>query len=140
MTTKTDTAGEHRGYDDEGHKVVVGWVNADGTEYLIGVTHCCGASSKATEYGIVCRSCYGECSQSLGADAHVVRGPESGIVTVPKGGWGWKEIDGRWQSVAPTEYVVREGEEILFTGTHGECVEYATAWNEAHPLERSDAR
>lgn len=66
-----DTSGEFRGYDDDGHKVVVGWVNADGSEYLIGLTKCCGASAKGSMSGIVCRSCYGVCSPGLGAEAEV---------------------------------------------------------------------
>lgn len=70
-----DTHGEFRGYDDEGHKVIVGWVNRDGTEYLVGLTHCCNATAKGTEAGIVCRSCYQHCSPSLGAEAHIVSQP-----------------------------------------------------------------
>ena len=71
MTTKTDTSGEFRGYDAEGHRVVVGWVNADGSEYLIGLTKCCQASAKGTSHGIACRACYEPCDQGLGAEATV---------------------------------------------------------------------
>jgi hypothetical protein len=58
--TAVDTTGEFRGYDAEGHKVVVGWVQRDGSEYLIAISKCCGASGKGSEsgsQGIVCRRC-----------------------------------------------------------------------------------
>jgi hypothetical protein len=71
MPEQTDTSGEFRGYDDEGHKVVVGFVNKDGSEYLWGLTHCCGATAKGTEAGIVCRACYRPCSPSLGGEARL---------------------------------------------------------------------
>jgi hypothetical protein len=67
--------GQHRGYDGEGHKVIVGWINQDGSEYLVGLTKCCGATGKGlmdeeTGDGYVgCRACYQEVSWSLGCEA-----------------------------------------------------------------------
>lgn len=72
-----DTTGQFRGWDEEGHRVIVGWRNlSDGSEYLYGLTLCCQASAKGSEYGIVCRACYGDCSPSLGAEATVVKLPD----------------------------------------------------------------
>lgn len=67
-----DTQGEFRGFDDEGHQVIVGWVNGDGTEYLVGLTHCCGKTATCVDDGsIVCRKCYADCSWSLAMEAAV---------------------------------------------------------------------
>lgn len=75
-----DTTGQFRGWDAEGHRVIVGWRNqSDGSEFLYGLTLCCGASAKGSEagtYGIVCRSCYEDCSPSLGGEATVVKLPD----------------------------------------------------------------
>lgn len=80
MTTETkDTTGEFRGWDEEGHRVIVGWVNRDGSEYLYGLTKCCQASAKGSEagtWGIVCRSCYDDCSPSLGGPATIAVLPD----------------------------------------------------------------
>jgi hypothetical protein len=65
------SVGQHRGYDDEGHKVIVGWVNPDGSEYLIGLTKCCEATGKGCDGYIGCRACYRECSPSLGGQAQL---------------------------------------------------------------------
>lgn len=129
MTEHRDTTGEFRGWDDEGHRVVVGWVNANGTEYLIGLTHCCGATSKGTEWGIVCRKCYGECSPSLGADARVVRGPDDGVVVVSRDGYRMVCVEGQgWKSIDPSEWIVLKGEETIFgPASHAEAQEFAAA-------------
>lgn len=78
-----DTTGQFRGWDAEGHKVIVGWRNqSDGSEYLYGLTLCCEASGKGLTdeedgYGYVgCRACYREVSPSLGGEATVVTLPD----------------------------------------------------------------
>lgn len=75
--TVTDTQGQFRGWDDEGHRVIVGWVNRDGTEYLVGLSKCCQATGKGlmdeeSGFGYVgCRACYHEVSPSLGGEARL---------------------------------------------------------------------
>lgn len=61
--------GQHRGFDPDGHKVVVGWVKEDGSEYLVGLTKCCEATAKGCDGYIGCRRCYEPCPAHLGAEA-----------------------------------------------------------------------
>jgi hypothetical protein len=64
-----DTSGEFRGHDIDGHKVVVGWVNKDGTEYLVGLTKCCEAAVTCDMDGyIVCKGCYELAPPHLGGE------------------------------------------------------------------------
>lgn len=75
MTTSTDTSGQYRGRDHAGHRVVVGWMNADGTEYLVGLTKCCNAAVTCCDDGsTVCKACYQEADPLLGGPAEVVSG------------------------------------------------------------------
>lgn len=61
-----------RGYDAEGHRVVVAWGEGEG-EYLMALSHCCGATGTCDEDGgLVCRSCYGDVSWALAGEAEVV--------------------------------------------------------------------
>lgn len=124
-----NTAGEFRGWDDEGHRVVVAWVNENGMEYLWGLTQCCQATATATEWGIACRACYGECSPSLGADARVVRGPDDGVVVVSRDGYRMVCVEGEgWKSIDPSEWIVLKGEETIFgPASHAEAQEFAAA-------------
>jgi hypothetical protein len=72
VTPRENTAGEFRGYDDEGHRVVVGWNNGDGSEYLVGLTKCCGAAATCDEDGdIVCKKCYHPVSWTLAMEAEI---------------------------------------------------------------------
>lgn len=72
-----------RGLDAEGHLVIchpdMPTHPETGDEYLYGLTACCHASATGTEYGLACRACYAECSDSLGGPAtlaaHVVETP-----------------------------------------------------------------
>lgn len=58
------------------------------------VTECCGASATGTEYGIACRSCYGECDDGIGTNAEMIERPA-----------GWV----RWD---PSEFGESDREEI----------------------------
>lgn len=74
MTASTDTSGQFRGFDAAGHRVVVGWMNADGSEYLVGLTKCCNAAVTACDGEIVCKACYEEADPLLGGPAEVDSG------------------------------------------------------------------
>lgn len=65
------TEGELRGYDAEGHRVVVGWVTGGGEEMLVGLTKCCQAAvSVFSDDGtIYCKGCYEQAPWHLAGEA-----------------------------------------------------------------------
>ena len=72
MPITEDTSGRLRGYDADGHKVVVGWTNGDGTEYLVPLTKCCEACVSIFEDGTVyCKACYGEAPMHLCGEGRI---------------------------------------------------------------------
>lgn len=73
----SNVADTFRGLDADGHQVIVGWENPDGSEYLVGLTLCCQATATGTEHGIACRACYSPCEQHLGGEASVAIGVAS---------------------------------------------------------------
>jgi len=53
--------------------------------YLFGLTLCCNASDKGTEFGVVCRGCHG---------------------TTDTGNYIWRDVDGSFPGLDPIESIV----------------------------------
>lgn len=59
-----------RGLDGDRDVIIVGWKNADGSEYRVPLTPCCHASASIDDSGeFYCKGCYGPADAKFGGEA-----------------------------------------------------------------------